>query len=359
MRRLLEDEVGNAGSRTHAYGTRARRAVEHARDQVAAAAGVSRGELVFTSGATESDNLALLGLAEHGEAAGRRHVIATAIEHHAVLEPLRALARRGFEVTLLPVGAGGRVEVDSLREALRPDTLLVSVMHANNETGVVQPIGALADALGGHPAFLHVDAAQGFTRDAGVLRHPRIDLVSLSAHKVHGPQGVGALVLKRREGRRPPLAPLLHGGGQELGLRPGTLPVALLAGFGEAAEHASSEAEARAEACRALRHAILTGLAPLAPAVNGDPGHALPHVLNVSFPGLEAEQVIEAWADLAAVSDGAACTTQAKTCSHVLAAMGVDAARAAGAVRLSWSHLTPLPDLAAMVEALRALEPGA
>jgi cysteine desulfurase len=326
--------------------------VERARDQVAAVVGARRGEVIFTSGATESDNLALLGLAEHGLATGRTHVVSTQIEHHAVLGPLQALERRGFRVTLVPPRPDGWVEPAAVRAALREETLLVSVMHVNNETGVVQPVDEIAEALGGHDAFLHVDAAQGFARERARLRHPRLDLISVSGHKIHAPQGVGALVLRRRGGERPPLAPLFHGGGQELGLRPGTLPVALIAALGEAAELAAAEAEARARHCRELRERLLSALAPLQPLVNGDPSRTVPHILNLSFPGHDAESVIDAWQRLVAISDGAACTTQSRTCSHVLAAMGLPADRREGAVRLSWSHLTPLPPLAAMVDAL-------
>jgi cysteine desulfurase len=245
------------------------------------------------------------------------------------------------------------VEPAAVRDALRADTLLVSVMHVNNETGVVQPVDEIADALEDHPAFFHVDAAQGFGKELRRLRHGRIDLVSVSGHKIYGPKGVGALVLRRRGGERPPLTPLLHGGGQELGLRPGTLPVALVAALGEAAQLALSDAEVRDERCRDLRRQLLDGLAPLRPAINGDPARSLPHILNLSFPGHDADSVIEAWSALAAVSDGAACTTQSRTCSHVLSAMGLPADRRDGAVRLSWCHLTPVPDLSAMVAALQ------
>jgi cysteine desulfurase len=355
LRRHLDEEFGNAGSRTHEYGRRARRAVERARDQVAAVVGAGRGEVIFTSGATESDNLALLGLAEHGLATGRTHVVSTQIEHHAVLGPLQALERRGFRVTRVPPRPDGWVEPAAVREALTDETLFVSVMHVNNETGVVQPVDEIADALGGHPAFFHVDAAQGFAKELRRLRHPRIDLISVSGHKIHAPKGVGALILRRRAGERPPLSPLFHGGGQELGLRPGTLPVALIAALGEAAERAASEAQARALRCRELRERLLEALAPLAPAVNGDPERTLPHILNLSFPGRDADAVIEAWQDLAALSDGAACTTQSRTCSHVLSAMGLPADRREGALRLSWCHLTPVPPLAAMVAALTAV----
>ncbi|HUG54157.1 MAG TPA: aminotransferase class V-fold PLP-dependent enzyme [Vicinamibacteria bacterium] len=350
--RYLEEEFGNAGSRTHEFGRRARRAVEHARDQVAAVVGASRGDVVFTSGATESDNLALLGLAGYGRATGRRHVVGTAIEHHAVLGPLDALRARGFEVTLVAPRAGGWVEPQAIRAAVRPETLLVSVMHVNNETGVVQPVAEIAETLGDHPAFLHVDAAQGFGKEIEGLRHPRIDLVSVSGHKIHAPKGVGALVTRRRAGARPPLEPLMHGGGQERGLRPGTLPVALIAGLGEAAALALDEVSERTERCRLLRGELLAGLAPLRPVLNGDPARTLPHILNLSFPGHEAAEVIEAWGDLAAVSDGAACTTQSRTCSHVLAAMGLGTERRDGAVRLSFCHLTPRPDLSRMAAAL-------
>lgn len=352
--RHLDEEFGNAGSRTHDLGLRARRAVEHARDQVAAVVAAARGDVLFTSGATESDNLAILGLAAHGQATGRRHVVSTAIEHHAVLGPLEALKARGFAVTLVAPRAGGWVEPSAIAEAVREDTLLVSVMHVNNETGVVQPIADIAERLRRRSAFFHVDAAQGFAKDLDALRHPRIDLISVSGHKIHAPKGVGALVTRRRDGVRPPLSPLMHGGGQERGLRPGTLPVALIAGLGEAAALAAEEAASRALRCRTIRRLLLEGLAPLRPVVNGDPSRTLPHILNLSFPGHDAEGVIEAWRDLAAISDGAACTTQSRTCSHVLSAMGLDERRRDGAVRLSFSHLTPMPDTVRMAAALGA-----
>jgi cysteine desulfurase len=353
--RYLDLEFGNAGSRTHAYGARARSAVEQARYRVASVVGASRGDVIFTSGATESNNLALLGLAPAGERSRRRHIISTAIEHHAVLEPLRVLERRGFDVTLLAPTSGGYVEADAVVAALRPDTLLVSVMHVNNETGVVQPIAAIADRLADRDVFLHVDAAQGYGKDVHSLRHPRMDLISISGHKIGAPKGIGALVLRRRREARPPVEPLLFGGGQERGLRPGTIPVALVAGLGLAAELAAAEAEERAARCRRFRAQLIAGLAPLTPAVNGDPDRAVPHILNVAFPGLDAETVIDAWRDLVAISNGAACTSTEYTCSHVLAAMRLPRERIDGAVRLSWQHDTPLPPLADMVAAAQAV----
>ncbi|HEY2981253.1 MAG TPA: aminotransferase class V-fold PLP-dependent enzyme, partial [Anaerolineales bacterium] len=213
----LEEDFGNAGSRTHDYGRRARAAVERARDRVATVVDASRGDIVFTSGATESNNLAILGLARHGEATGRKHIVSTAIEHNAVLEPLAELERRGFQVEYLSPDAGGAIDAGTVRKAVRPDTLLVSVMHVNNETGVIQPIEEIASILNRSEAILHVDAAQGFGKELRGLRNTRINLISISGHKIHAPKGVGALVVRRRDGARPPLESLMYGGGQERG----------------------------------------------------------------------------------------------------------------------------------------------
>jgi len=350
MLRYLDEDFGNAGSRTHERGRRARAAVERARDRVAAVVAASRSDVIFTSGATESNNLAILGLA--GAAGARRHIVSTAIEHHAVLEPLAELERRGFEVTLVTPDQGGVVDVDAVAAAVRPDTLLVSVMHVNNETGAKQPIAEIAARLEGVPVYLHVDAAQSFAREIAALRHPAIDMISVSAHKINGPQGVGALILRRRAGTRPPLQPLMLGGGQERGLRPGTAPVSLIAGFGLAAELAMAEAEMRDGRCRAFRESLLAGLAPLNPVINGDPGRSVPYLVNLSFPGLDSETVIDAWGDLVAISNGAACTSQSYTCSHVLSAMRVPAWRSDGALRFSWCAASVEPDWRCLVMAV-------
>lgn len=350
--RALADDIGNAGSRTHEYGRRARTAVERARDQVAAVVCASRGDVVFTSGATESNNLAIFGLARHGEAVGRKHVISSAIEHHAVLEPLAELARRGFEVQYVQPDEDGRVDADAVLQAVRPDTLLVSIMHVNNETGIIQPIEQIASRLQDDEVMLHVDAAQGFGREIPTLRNPRIDMISLSGHKIHAPQGVGALVTRRRNGKRPPLTPLMYGGGQERGHRPGTLPVHLIVGLGKAAELALDECDSRADVCREFRRKLLDGLNPLRPVINGNPVWSVPHIVSFSIPGVDAEAAIEAWHDLVAVSHGAACTSQTYTCSHVLGAMDVPQWRQDGALRLSWCHFTQLPDTVAMVAAI-------
>ncbi|WP_245296897.1 MULTISPECIES: cysteine desulfurase DndA [Rhodomicrobium] len=351
----LLEEVGNAGSRTHEYGVRAKRAVQTAREQVAAVVEASTDEIVFTSGATESNNLAILGMAPHAETTGRRHIVSTAIEHKAVLEPLEALAARGFAVTLIKPNLSGVVNPDAIRAALRPDTSLVSVMHVNNETGTRQPIEEIAGALDGHAAYFHVDAAQGFGKDLDGLDRPRIDLISISSHKVYGPVGVGALVARRRGFKKPPLAPLSYGGGQERGLRPGTLPVPLIIGFGLAAELARKNAKERRERCVAIRTKAVAALQSLEIRLHGDPEYTLPHVLNFSVEGIDSEALMVALKDLVAVSNGSACTSQSYEPSHVLTAMGLPEMAIAGAVRLSWCHMTPDVDWQAIAQRVESL----
>jgi cysteine desulfurase len=353
--RYLQIEFGNAGSRTHEYGNRAKQAVQRARGQVAAVVGASREEVVFTSGATESNNLAILGLAEYGEKTGRKHIVSTAIEHKAVLEPLEALAKKGFEVTLLPPTLGGWVKPKEVGNALRDDTLLVSIMHANNETGVVQSISEIANVLADHPAYFHVDAAQGFGKDIKTLQNPRIDFISISGHKIYGPKGVGALVTRRRGYNRAPLSPLLFGGGQERGLRPGTLPVPLIVGIGLAAEMALRRHSEHEKTCRAFRGRALTALSPLSPILNGDQSRTLPHVLNLSFPGLDSEAVMVALKDLVAISNGSACTSHSYQPSHVLKAMGLPDEQIEGAIRISWCHMTEEPDWGGIAKVIKSL----
>lgn len=356
LEQWLMREVGNAGSRTHVFGIRARRAVQQARERVAAIVDASADEVLFTSGATESNNLAILGLAPFGRESGRRHLVTTAIEHKAVLEPVEILAERGFEVSLVGPDARGVIEPDAVRRVLRPDTLAVSVMHVNNETGMRQPVDAIGHELEGHDAYFHVDAAQGFGKELDSLRSRRIDLISISSHKIYGPAGVGALVVRRRGFERLPLAPLSYGGGQERGLRPGTLPTALVVGLGEAARVAGSCVARRTERCLAIRSKALAALEPLDVHIHGHPSLCMPHVLNFSVRGVDSEALMLAVKDLVAVSNGSACTSQDYKPSHVLRAMGLSREMVAGAVRMSWCHMTPEVDwdaVAARVSLLR------
>ncbi len=336
----IRDEFGNAGSRTHEYGNRAKQAVQRARDQLAAVVKAQREDVIFTSGATESNNLAILGIRPYAEKAGRRHIIATAIEHKAVLEPLEYLAKNGFEITLLKPGIGGVVSADQVASALRPATVLVSVMHVNNETGIIQPLADIASVLMKHEAFFHVDAAQGFGKRIPDLQNQRIDLTSVSGHKLFAPKGIGALILRRRGYDRPPLTPLCFGGGQERGLRPGTQPVALIAAFGKAAEIAVRDHAKRLKRCQQIKEQALAEFSQLGAVITGDHSQAIPSTLNVSIPGLDSEAVILALKDLVAISNGSACTSANYTASHVLTAMDLPEDQIKGALRLSWCHLT-------------------
>jgi cysteine desulfurase len=336
---------GNAGSRTHRYGSDAAKAVRHAREQIAAVVATDWDSVLFTSGATESNNLAILGLAEEAKKDGKRHVIASAIEHKSVLEPLDWLRDAGFKITLLSPDSSGSIAVDAVRNALRPDTWLVSLMHANNETGVVQPIESIGQALTDHPAVLHVDAAQTFGKLISPLRHSRIDLISASAHKIYGPKGIGALIVRNPE-RTAGLRPLMVGGGQERRLRPGTLPVSQCAGFGKAAELALQEEDARRNKCLSFKARLIDELSPLGITINGDPDKSLPNIINLSIAAIDSEALMIALRDLVAISNGAACTSMSYEASHVLRAMGLSDANAACATRWSWNHNTPDPEWA-------------
>jgi cysteine desulfurase len=331
----MTEDFGNAGSRTHDWGTRAKRAVQHAREQLAAQVGASSAELIFTSGATESNNIALLGLAPHGEKHGRRHIITSAIEHKAVIEPLEHLASQGFEVDFVAPGTSGRVSVEAIQERLREDTLLVSLMHVNNETGVIQPVAELAEHLRDTATYFHVDAAQGFGKLTKDLRAP-IDLISISGHKIGAPKGIGALVVRRRGRDTVPLTPLMYGGGQERKLRPGTLPVPLIAGLARAAEIFEKEQKQWWIDAETFRARLVEALSKTKVHYNGDQDHVVPHILNVSFDGVDAEALIVQIKELVAVSTGSACTSASYTPSHVLRGMDLPDSIAANGLRLSW-----------------------
>tara|TARA_Y100000588_G_scaffold390649_1_gene496776 strand:+ start:9723 stop:10859 length:1137 start_codon:yes stop_codon:yes gene_type:complete len=355
MQKFLEEEYGNAGSRTHGYGNTAKKAVQEARDEVAAVVGVERDEVIFTSGATESNNMAILGLAKRGQETGRKHVITSQIEHKAVLEPVERLQAEGFECDFLPCASDGYTEPKTVSDALRPDTLLVSIMHANNETGILQPISEIGEALAEHDCYFHVDAAQTFGKEIDDLANQRIDLISISGHKIYGPKGIGALITRRRKYKTPPLQPLTVGGGQERGLRPGTLPVPLIVGLGEASKAAVKNHKKRRQACAKFKEMLLSQLAPLGPRAHGNPERCMPNVINLSFEGVNSEALMIAAKDYVAISNGSACTSSSYTPSHVLQAMGLDEEAVSGALRFSWCHMTPQPDWGGFVSVVESL----
>jgi cysteine desulfurase len=315
------ERFGNAASKSHSFGWKAEEAVEEAREEVARLIGATAREMVWTSGATESDNLAVKGVARFHAAKGR-HLVTTAIEHKAVLDAMAALGREGFEVTVLPVSAEGFVDPEAVRDAIRPDTMLVSVMHANNEVGTVQPIEEIGRITREKGVLFHTDAVQSLGRIAFDVEAVNADLVSLSAHKMYGPKGVGALYVRRRPRAR--LVAQIDGGGHERGYRSGTLNVPGIVGFGKAATLAREEMPTEAPRILALRErlrrAILAGLDRV--TVNGSLERRLPGNLNVSFAHVEGEALMIAMKDVA-VSSGSACTSASLEPSYVLRAMGV------------------------------------
>lgn len=341
----------NAGSRTHLYGQRAKDAVEKARKQVADLLGATPEEIFFTSGATESNNIAILGLQQYGEKTRRKHIISTTIEHKAVLEPLDRMKTLGFEVELAAVTPGGYVEPESIQRILRPDTLLVSVMHANNETGVLQPVHEIAEVIKACgnttcsnseiPTLFHTDAAQTFGKEVDSLKALHCDMISISGHKVYGPQGIGALFVRRQGAKRRPVDALVYGGGQERGLRPGTVPVALAVGLGEAAHIASLEWLQRRRAAETARAQLLNSLKNIEHTINGDQSRSMPHTVNVSLSGIESEALMMVAAEAIAMSNGSACTSSSYKPSHVLSAMGLSEELISTAVRFSWGAQTP------------------
>lgn len=338
VQKMFVDEYGNAGSRTHEFGARAKKAVEKARQQVADVVKADKSEVIFTSGATESNNIAILGLREHAEQHGKKHIITTGIEHKAVLEPIEHLEMQGFEVSYLKVGKNGLVDIQELKSELRDDTILVSIMHVNNETGSIQPISEICKVLAEHPAYLHTDAAQSFGKLPEGLENERIDLISASGHKLYAPKGIGALIMRRRGFIKPPLKPIMFGGGQEKGLRPGTLAVPLIAGFGLACELARKKAHTWQKDAQELKEELISSLDSLGAEYNGS--NTSPFVLNFSIPGINSEAAMVMLKGIAAVSNGSACTSSSYTPSHVLRAMQLDEKRVAGAVRISWGPMT-------------------
>jgi len=349
----LREEFGNAGSRTHEFGLVAKQAVEKARLQIASVAAADKSEVFFTSGATESNNIAILGLRAEANKLARKHIITTSIEHKAVLEPFQYLEKNGFDVTYLKVGDTGIVNPQDVKNALRDDTILVSIMHINNETGSIQPIKNICSVLDGHDAYFHVDAAQGFGKYPEALTNTRIDMLSVSGHKLYAPKGIGALIVRRRGFARLPLEPLMFGGGQEKGLRPGTLPVALIAGLGLACAEAEKHHLEWQNKCEQIKHSLLELFLSFGARVNGE--NTASHVLNVSIPAVNSEAAMVALKGIIAISNGSACTSQNYSASHVLEAMGYDEERIEGAIRISWCYMNQDIPLQAIAEKIQRL----
>ena len=344
----LREEFGNPSS-THPYGRRAAEIVATARHQVADLIGAQAHEIIFTGCATEANNLALLGVAR---ALGRtrRHLVVSAIEHPAVMAPAMVLREQGWDVTVVPVDGLGRISLEALKQSLRVETALVSVMHANNEVGTVQPIAEIARLTRGRRILLHTDAAQSAGKLPLNVDELGVDLLTLAGHKFYAPKGVGALYV--RSGT--PIRSVLHGAEQEHGLRPGTENVASIVALGAAAAMAQRSLPAASEHLRAMRDHLQQRLAAAVPnlQLNGHPERRLPNTLHVSFPGASGRALLGEAAEVVAASVGSACHSEHDAVSGVLAAMGFDSARASGAVRLSVGRGTTRDEVERAAEAL-------
>jgi cysteine desulfurase len=346
----LTEKFGNAASRSHAYGWEAEAAVENAREEVAALFGADAREIIWTSGATESDNLAIKGAA-HFHAGKGKHLITVKTEHKAVLDTCRELERQGFTVTYLDVMENGLIDLETFAAALRPDTLLVSVMYVNNEIGVIQPIAEIGEICRERGIVFHVDATQAPGKLPIDLATLKIDLMSITAHKVYGPKGIGALYVRRKPRAR--LEAQMHGGGHERGLRSGTLATHQIVGMGEAFRLAREEMDTENERIRALRDRLLAGISSIEHVyVNGDLVHRVPHNLNVSFAYVEGESLMMSIKDLA-VSSGSACTSASLEPSYVLRALGRDDELAHSSIRFTIGRFNTEEEIDFAVQLLR------
>lgn len=347
-------DFGNAASKSHAYGWVAEEAVDIAREQVAALIDSEPSEIIFTSGSTEAINLALRGTYEMYQIKGH-HIITCAVEHKAVLDTCHYLETIGADVTFIPVDQDGRVDPIAIEAAIRPDTILISVMYANNETGVIMPVKEIGHIAKKHGVIFFSDATQAIGKIPVNVHDDGIDMLCLSAHKMYGPKGAGALYVRRRD-PRVRLKPLQYGGGHEKGLRSGTLNVPGIVGLGKAAEICRKEMKEDAERLIDLREKLLKGLLDLPDTIlNGDHDHLLPQTVNVSFAHADSQVMLARLNKHVALSSGSACTSATLEPSYVLTAMGFDAERASGALRFSLGRFTTVEEIEKVLIAIRGV----
>ncbi|WP_105903358.1 IscS subfamily cysteine desulfurase [Vibrio gangliei] len=346
----MDGTFGNPASRSHRFGWQAEEAVDHAREQIADLLNADPREIVFTSGATESDNLAIKGVAHFYGKQGK-HIITCKTEHKAVLDPCRQLEREGYEVTYLEPESNGLIDLEKFKAALREDTVLVSIMHVNNEIGVIQDIAAIGELCRANKTVFHVDAAQSAGKLPIDTQALKVDLISLSAHKIYGPKGIGALYVRRKPRIR--LEAQMHGGGHERGFRSGTLATHQIVGMGEAFAIAKQDMQKDYDHALMLRNRLLDGIKDMeAVTINGDLEQRLPNNLNVSFAFVEGESLLMALKDLA-VSSGSACTSASLEPSYVLRALGLDDELAHSSIRFSFGRFTTEEEVDYAVEQIR------
>lgn len=355
MIEIYRSHYGNADSRTHIFGTEAKEIVSASRKTIADILKVDATDMLFTSGSTESNNMAIIGLLEYAIETGRNHFITTTIEHKSVLEAMKYLENHGCTVDFVAPDKSGRIKPQQILDLVTDKTLLVSLMHVNSETGIIQPIKEVGEALANRPTYFHIDATQGFGKLNVELRNTKYDMLSITAHKLGGPQGVGAIILKRDKSyRRPPVKPLMYGGQQERGFRPGTTPVALVAGFALAAQLCDSECDEHMATCAKIKQSFVDSIKDLNYSFNGEQVYCLPTTVNVSFHGVDAEGIFLAMKENYAFSNGSACNSGSHSPSYVLTSMGLDEVRVSEAVRISWNYNTKV-DFSELVDYIKSM----
>lgn len=346
---------GNADSRTHLFGTKAQKVVQTSRNTIADVLGVDQSEVIFTSGSTESNNTVILGIEEYAELTGKKHIITTAIEHKAILEPLKYLEKKGFRVDYVRPNESGRIDADYLLSLIDDETSLISVMYVNSETGIIQPVDIIGAALKDTDIIFHVDATQALGKLNSEIRNLDYNLMSITSHKIGGPQGIGALIYKRnKDYKRPPIKQLMYGGSQERGYRPGTTPVALVAGFAKAVELCEKNLKINHDNCKRIKESFFKAIDGLEYDINGDSEYCLPSTVNISIHGLDAETAFLCLRDDYAFSNGSACNSSSHELSYVLDAMGLDEIRKSEAIRLSWSGNTSI-DFSSFVSIIKSI----
>lgn len=343
---VYKNHPGNADSRTHDYGEDTRKIVGKARQQVAQLLGVNLMDVFFTSGATESNNIAIQGLQKYAESTGKKHIITSAIEHKAVLNTVRYFETKGYRVDYIQPDISGRISKEKVFDLIKEDTLLVSIMHVNNETGIIQPVKEIGDMLADKDILFHVDATQSCGKMVEEIRSLKYDMLSLSAHKFNGPQGIGALILRRKNYKLPPIQAITFGGQQEYGIRPGTTPVALVAGLGKACEIASLEYDKHNQEAKDIKRQIIQLLdeADIKYVINGDQNFCVSNTLSVSFEGVSSEALMISTKQYCALSNGSACTSKSYEPSYVLVAMGIPEEQIESTVRISWGSGNDIKD---------------
>lgn len=342
MNEIYRQSYGNPDSRTHSFGDNARQVVEVARKQVATLAGVKKEEVFFTSGATEGNNIVIQGLVHYGIENNKKHIVVSAIEHKAIIESVKNLIPLGFDVDFIYPEINGCVNVTKVLKHVRNDTLLVSIMHVNNETGIIQPVAELGEQLEKKGILFHIDATQSFGKLVDEIRELKYDMMTLSAHKIAGPQGIGALILRKKRYKLPPVKAIMYGGEQERGIRPGTVPVALVAGLGKACELLNQEYKNNNQKTEHIKTEIMNLLehSGLQYKTNGDSDFCISNTINVCIKGVSSEALMLSSKQFCGISNGSACNSHKYEPSHVLQAMRIATEDIDNSIRISWGPNT-------------------